>query len=61
MPNCNNNIGIIDELTDEYFQKRWATYQKVIDNNYIFHREVYTIVSDIISTKLDRSCTISLI
>src|SRR5579859_7791739 len=26
---------------DDLFQREWQTYRKVVDNNYMFHREVY--------------------
>jgi SAM-dependent methyltransferase len=30
-----------DELATEFFQQDWTIYRKLVDNNYLFHREAY--------------------
>jgi hypothetical protein len=33
--------GTMLEETTALFQKQWQVYRKVVDNNYLFHREAY--------------------
>ncbi len=33
--------AVLDETSAALFQREWQTYRKVVDNNYMFHREVY--------------------
>ena len=32
---------VLDAAAEEQFAKAWGTYQKLVDNDYVFHREVY--------------------
>jgi SAM-dependent methyltransferase len=34
-----------------YFLRGWQTYRKVLDNNYIFHRQVYSLLRQIVSNE----------
>ena len=33
-----------DEEAEVQFVKAWGTYRKLVDNDYVFHREVYRIL-----------------
>jgi len=35
-------------LSASHFQRQWSTYRKVIGNNYIFHREVYGLLREVL-------------
>src|ERR1051326_7667459 len=34
----------LDETAMALFRQAWGTYRKVVDNNYMFHREVYDLL-----------------
>jgi SAM-dependent methyltransferase len=36
------------------FQRQWRTYQKILENNYMFHREVYERLRRILIDEVDR-------
>ena len=39
---------IIDEAAEVQFARAWRTYAKLVDNDYVFHREVYAILHRIL-------------
>lgn len=39
---------VVDAAAEEQFAKAWGTYQKLVDNDYVFHREVYRILHRIL-------------
>jgi SAM-dependent methyltransferase len=45
MPNTKGEVRGTATAVDQ-FEKRWATYQKVMSNNYIFHQEVYQVLRE---------------
>ena len=34
-------FGTPESSTEALFQRQWRIYRKVVDNNYLFHREAY--------------------
>ena len=42
----------------ELFQKSWYSYQKILDNNYMFHQEIYTAAKDFIQANYKQPLTI---
>jgi SAM-dependent methyltransferase len=38
---CQSQVAIADNPAAALFQHEWQTYRKMVDHNYLFHREVY--------------------
>jgi ubiquinone/menaquinone biosynthesis C-methylase UbiE len=36
------------------FEREWRTYRKMVDNNYLFHREAYACLREIVTSELAR-------
>ena len=45
---------VLDAAAEEQFAKAWGTYQKLVDNDYVFHREVYRILRRILVEDVKR-------
>jgi SAM-dependent methyltransferase len=41
-------VGTMLDETTALFQKQWRVYRKVVDNNYLFHREAYNCLHQIL-------------
>ena len=50
MPASSDTKGraAVDESTIAVFQAEWATYRKIVENNFLFHREAYSRLHDVI-------------
>jgi len=42
------------DLTPSFFQQQWQIYRKVVENNYLFHREAYGWLHRILVNEVDR-------
>jgi ubiquinone/menaquinone biosynthesis C-methylase UbiE len=40
---------VLDEAAEVQFAKDWQTYRKLVDNDYVFHREAYAILRRILT------------
>jgi SAM-dependent methyltransferase len=40
--------------TQQIFQRDWRIYRKMIDNNYLFHREAYACLHHVLVSEIDR-------
>ena len=40
--------------TQQIFQRDWQIYRKMIDNNYLFHREAYACLHHVLASEIDR-------
>jgi SAM-dependent methyltransferase len=41
-------IEYFDDLAMELFKSQWRIYRKIIDNNYLFHREAYGMLHEVL-------------
>lgn len=41
-------FGTPESSTEALFQRQWRIYRKVVDNNYLFHREAYARLHDLL-------------
>jgi SAM-dependent methyltransferase len=44
----------VETRSAEYFQRQWQTYRKAIENNYMFHREIYDLLHGILVDEAPR-------
>lgn len=50
MPASNGTAGraVADDSTIAVFQAEWATYRKMVENNFLFHREAYAQLGEVL-------------
>ena len=47
-------IAISENLSTRVFQREWQIYRKMVDNNYLFHREAYDRLHQILIDEVPR-------
>jgi Methyltransferase domain len=45
-------LPVLDEAAEVQFAQAWATYSKLVDHDYVFHREVYAILHRILAEEM---------
>ena len=45
-------FGTPESSTEALFQRQWRIYRKVVDNNYLFHREAYARLHDLLINEI---------
>jgi ubiquinone/menaquinone biosynthesis C-methylase UbiE len=43
---------ISGNAASDVFEREWQTYHKIVDNNYLFHREAYAQLREVVTTEL---------
>jgi SAM-dependent methyltransferase len=51
MPTPANFAHTADTLVEEFFEDSWAVYAAILDHNYMFHREIYRNVRQLIADR----------
>jgi SAM-dependent methyltransferase len=49
-----SDAGVSGNPASAVFEREWRTYRKMVDNNYLFHREAYACLREIVTREVAR-------